>query len=34
MSHNVAAYLAEQKRTANKELCSDWTQMEELYNEK
>lgn len=33
-SPNVAAYLAEQKRTAKKELCPEWTQLEELYNEK
>lgn len=33
-SPNVTAYLAEQKRTAKKELCTEWTQLEELFNEK
>ncbi|GAB0092455.1 26S proteasome non-ATPase regulatory subunit 13 [Sergentomyia squamirostris] len=30
----VASYLAEQKKTTNKELASEWTEIEELYNEK
>lgn len=33
-SPNVVNYLAEQKKTTNKELAADWTQLEELYNEK
>lgn len=31
---NVAGYLAEQKTTTDKELAAEWTQIEELYNEK
>lgn len=31
---NVAAYLAEQKKTTDRELATEWTQIEELYNEK
>lgn len=31
---NVAGYLAEQKKTTDKELAAEWTQIEELYNEK
>lgn len=31
---NVTAYLAEQKKTTDKELATEWTQIEELYNEK
>ncbi|XP_058839846.1 26S proteasome non-ATPase regulatory subunit 13-like [Topomyia yanbarensis] len=31
---NVASYLAEQKKSADKELAAEWTQIEELYNEK
>ncbi|XP_054725372.1 26S proteasome non-ATPase regulatory subunit 13 [Anastrepha obliqua] len=31
---NVSAYLALQKRTTNKELASEWTTIEVLYNEK
>lgn len=31
---NVAKYLAEEKKTDNKELAEEWTQIEELYNEK
>ncbi|XP_062540116.1 26S proteasome non-ATPase regulatory subunit 13 [Armigeres subalbatus] len=31
---NVAGYLAEQKKTSDKELAAEWTQIEELYNEK
>lgn len=33
-SPNVTNYLGEQKKTTNKELASEWTQLEELYNEK
>jgi 26S proteasome regulatory subunit N9 len=33
-STNVAAYLAEQKKTSDKELAAEWTAIEELYNEK
>lgn len=31
---NIAGYLAEQKKTTDKELAAEWTQIEELYNEK
>lgn len=31
---NVAGYLAEQKKTSDKELAAEWTEIEELYNEK
>lgn len=31
---NVAKYLAEQKKTTDKELAAEWTEIEELYNEK
>ncbi|XP_037944898.1 26S proteasome non-ATPase regulatory subunit 13-like [Teleopsis dalmanni] len=31
---NVTAYLAAQKKTANKDLAAEWTTIEELYNEK
>ncbi|CAD7084982.1 unnamed protein product [Hermetia illucens] len=31
---NVSAYLATQKKTPNKELAAEWTQIEDLYNEK
>lgn len=31
---NVAKYLAEEKKTDNLELADEWTQIEELYNEK
>lgn len=31
---NVTSYLAEQKKTTDKELAAEWTQIEELYNEK
>ncbi|XP_065074305.1 26S proteasome non-ATPase regulatory subunit 13 [Ochlerotatus camptorhynchus] len=31
---NVAGYLAEQKKTTDKELAAEWTEIEELYNEK
>ncbi|XP_055640846.1 26S proteasome non-ATPase regulatory subunit 13 [Toxorhynchites rutilus septentrionalis] len=34
MSANVATYLAEQKKSTDKELASEWTEIEELYNEK
>ncbi|XP_059619234.1 26S proteasome non-ATPase regulatory subunit 13 [Phlebotomus argentipes] len=30
----VGNYLSEQKKTTNKELASEWTEIEELYNEK
>lgn len=30
----VTAYLNEQKKVANQELATEWTQIEELYNEK
>uniref|UniRef100_A0A1L8DT85 26S proteasome non-ATPase regulatory subunit 13 n=2 Tax=Nyssomyia neivai TaxID=330878 RepID=A0A1L8DT85_9DIPT len=30
----AANYLSEQKKTTNKELASEWTEIEELYNEK
>lgn len=30
----VANYLSEQKKTTNNELASEWTEIEELYNEK
>lgn len=33
-SPNVVNYLTEQKKTNNKELAAEWTQLEELYNEK
>lgn len=33
-SPSVLAFLAEQKKTANKDLASDWTEIEELYTEK
>lgn len=33
-SPSVLAYLAEQKKNANKDLASDWTEIEELYTEK
>lgn len=33
-SPSVLAYLAEQKKTTNKELAGDWTEIEELYTEK
>lgn len=33
-SPNVINYLNEQKKTNNKELAAEWTQLEELYNEK
>lgn len=31
---NVTKYLSEQKKTDNKELADEWTQIEDLYNEK
>lgn len=31
---NVAGYLAEQKKTTDKDLAAEWTEIEELYNEK
>ena len=31
---NVTAYLATQKKTANKKLAAEWTNLEDLYNEK
>uniref|UniRef100_A0A1Q3FE80 26S proteasome non-ATPase regulatory subunit 13 n=1 Tax=Culex tarsalis TaxID=7177 RepID=A0A1Q3FE80_CULTA len=31
---NVTTYLAEQKKTTDRELAAEWTQIEELYNEK
>lgn len=31
---NVANYLAEQKKTADKDVAAEWIQMEEYYNEK
>ena len=31
---NVASYLAEQKKTTDKDLAAEWTVLEELYNEK
>lgn len=31
---NVSAYLSAQKKTTNKELASEWTTIEDLYNEK
>lgn len=31
---NVVNYLAEQKKTTDKELAAAWTQFEEFYNEK
>lgn len=31
---NVVKYLAEQKKTTDKELAAEWTEIEELYNEK
>ncbi|KAI8118381.1 26S proteasome non-ATPase regulatory subunit 13 [Lucilia cuprina] len=31
---NVAGYLANQKKTTNKELASEWAALEDLYNEK
>lgn len=31
---NVLKYLADEKKTDNKELAEEWTQIEELYNEK
>lgn len=31
---NVASYLAEQKKTTDSDLATEWTQIEELYNEK
>lgn len=31
---NVAKYLSEEKKTNNKELAEEWTQIEELYNDK
>lgn len=31
---NVTKYLAEEKKTDNQELADEWTQIEELYNEK
>lgn len=31
---NVAKYLSEEKKTANKELAEEWGRLEELYNEK
>ncbi len=33
-SSNVLSYLSEQKKTNNKELAAEWTQIEELYNDK
>ncbi|KAJ6637415.1 26S proteasome non-ATPase regulatory subunit 13 [Pseudolycoriella hygida] len=33
-SSNVLSYLSEQKKTSNKELAAEWTQIEELYNDK
>lgn len=33
-SPTVTNYLAEQKKTTNKELAGEWTLLEELYNEK
>lgn len=31
---NVAGYLANQKKTTNKELAAEWAALEDLYNEK
>lgn len=31
---NVTTFLADQKKTTDKELAAEWTQIEELYNEK
>lgn len=31
---NVVKYLAEQKKTTDKELAAEWAQLEEFYNEK
>lgn len=31
---NVSNYLAEQKKTTNKDLAAEWTKLEEYYNEK
>lgn len=33
-AQNVSTYLATQKKTTNKELAAEWTQIEDLYNEK
>lgn len=33
-SPGVLSYLAEQKKSSNKDLASDWTEIEELYTEK
>lgn len=33
-SSTASNYLAEQKKTTDKELAADWTQIEEYYNEK
>lgn len=33
-SPKVTEYLSEQKKSPNKELAADWTQIEEYYNEK
>lgn len=30
----VSNYLATQKKSTNKELAAEWTQIEDLYNEK
>lgn len=33
-SPKVTEYLSEQKKSPNKELAADWTQIEEYYNDK
>lgn len=32
--NSATTYLAEQKKTTNKELATEWVLLEELYNEK
>lgn len=34
MANNVLAYIAEQKKSPNKDLAAEWTDIEELYTEK
>ena len=34
MATNVVSYLSEQKKSTNKDLAADWTEIEELYTEK